>query len=368
MSPSLYALVFGIMSGTSLPLGAALGVYFSPVADDKVALMMGFGAGALLFAVTVELYGHALHEVSAGHSSRLEIFVIIGGALFGAAFYLSINQWLEEHLTQKEGKEGAASEGGDDGIESGGGGATTVMGELHKLRAAKQAEDELKADLGQPTGSKSGKDLWRKARSAKHAIRTMSIMSKKEMQKLRAREKAMRALHDPEEINRAKSVALSLFLGLLVDGVPEGILMGFLSAEGHLTPVLIVSLFIANFPEAFSSSSLLIQAWPFWKILAMWTFLALLVGCLSGASCYLLLWMFPKYGTKMTAADLPTTVLLGIALIEGITGGAMISCISSVMLPEAFERGDKTGMFWKKSGFFCTAGFLLSVAMKAVFG
>jgi len=33
--------------------------------------------------------------------------------------------------------------------------------------------------------------------------------------------------------------------------------MGFLSAEGHLTPVLIISLFIANFPESFSSASIM---------------------------------------------------------------------------------------------------------------
>merc|ERR1719440_1663924 len=93
-----------------------------------------------------------------------------------------------------------------------------------------------------------------------------------------------------DDVQHAKSVALALFLGLLVDGVPEGVLMGFLSAEGHLTPVLIISLFVANFPEAFSSASLLIQAkMSTSKIIGMWTGLCLLVGCLSGLSCYLLL-------------------------------------------------------------------------------
>merc|ERR1719161_886341 len=175
------------------------------------------------------------------------------------------------------------------------------------------------------------------------------------------------ALQDANEVKRAKSVAFALFLGLLVDGVPEGILMGFLSAEGHLTPVLIISLFIANFPEAFSSASLLMEAqMGYGTIIGMWTGLCILVGCLCGISCWLLLWSFPGYGAHN--AELPLSVLLGIALVEGVTGGAMIACISSVMLPEAFERAGKTGPFYSQSGFLCTAGFLLSVALKAVFG
>merc|ERR1719331_2013325 len=122
------------------------------------------------------------------------------------------------------------------------------------------------------------------------AGRNLAHLTQKELQTVRAREKALRALHDPEEIQHAKSVALALFLGLLVDGVPEGILMGFLAAEGHLTPVLIISLFVANFPEAFSSASLLISArMPVYKIIGMWTSLCILVGCLSGLACYLLL-------------------------------------------------------------------------------
>merc|ERR1719191_2731803 len=82
-----------------------------------------------------------------------------------------------------------------------------------------------------------------------------------------------------EIVKRAKLVALQLFLGLLVDGVPEAILMGFLAVRGHLTPVFIIALFFANFPEAFSSASLLTVARLSWYgIVGMWTFLCLLVG------------------------------------------------------------------------------------------
>jgi len=44
----------------------------------------------------VELYGHALVEVAKGRLGLFEMFVTIFGALAGAAFYLTVNKWLEE--------------------------------------------------------------------------------------------------------------------------------------------------------------------------------------------------------------------------------------------------------------------------------
>merc|ERR1719401_640552 len=111
MHPALYAFVFGILSGASLPLGSWLGILFSPVNDKTCALMMAFGAGALLFAVTVELYGHALHQVAAGNLGLYEFFTVVFGALVGGAFYLTINQWLEEYLVQEEVDEDTSSMG-----------------------------------------------------------------------------------------------------------------------------------------------------------------------------------------------------------------------------------------------------------------
>merc|ERR1719182_338235 len=153
----------------------------------------------------------------------------------------------------------------------------------------------------------------------------MSKLGKEDLSGLRGRDKALQSIalsdmspeSDKAKEDKAKSVAFALFLGLLVDGVPEGILMGFLSAEGHLTPVLIVSLFVANFPEAFSSASLLVTAdMGTGVIVAMWTSLAILVGCLCGASCYTLLYFFPTYGGHHGGGELPAAVLIGIALVE----------------------------------------------------
>merc|ERR1719214_536929 len=99
------ALMFGIISSLSLPIGAYLGQWLSPVSDHIVAAIVAFGAGALLFAVTVELYGHALHEVAHGGLGYTEMCTTIGCALLGALLYLYLNKMMENWVEGDEGEE-----------------------------------------------------------------------------------------------------------------------------------------------------------------------------------------------------------------------------------------------------------------------
>merc|ERR1719159_1447429 len=92
------AALFGIISSLSLPIGAYLGQWLSPVKDYVVAAIVAFGAGALLFAVTVELYGHALHEVAHGTLGYTEMFTTVACALLGALIYLYLNKAMEHWL------------------------------------------------------------------------------------------------------------------------------------------------------------------------------------------------------------------------------------------------------------------------------
>jgi len=373
MKPWHFALTFGIISGSSLPIAACLGIMVSPVQDeesdeepidtkefDKVcALMMAFGAGALLFAVATELYGHALHQVDVGGMGLDEMFTIIFGALIGGAFYLTVNQALDNYLCSEDGEPAADTEKG-----------SAEANEKSSIAAAMLS----KKDADAPTTKRSGKELWGalkvKSKQARRKSMADVILEAKERGKeLGGREKAIMSLAESKDSKHAKSVAYALFLGLLVDGVPEGVLMGFLCAEGHLTPVLIISLFVANFPEAFSSSSLLKKAKiSNFQIMGMWTGLCLLVGCLAGAACGTLLHFYPQFGEKGHGGELPLAMLMTIALVEGITGGAMIACIASVMLPEAFAGAGKSGPFYTQSGFLTLVGFLMSASMKTTFG
>lgn len=351
MSAPVYALVVGILSGISLPLGAWLGILFSPVSNKVTSMMMAFGAGALLFAVTVELYAHTLMEVMSGKSGSIEMSATVIGAFAGCAGYLAIEKWLHDHLIP------------DDCSDLSSESPTESDPILHHLRNAvhvpkQAAESETSSNMQRQSS-------WRNLGEENSALRRMSMGA----QRIRAVEKAVMVVQT-SQVQHARSAALALFLGLLCDGVPEGILMGFLAAESHLTPVLVVSLFIANFPTAFSSSSLLVEAqMSFTKNISLWCGLCLLVGCLAGLSCWVLLTNFPEFGQAgFQSKHLPLPVLIGIALVEGVTGGAMLACISGVMLPEAFQRSGHSNAFYSHSGFLCVAGFIASLILKTLFG
>lgn len=150
---------------------------------------------------------------------------------------------------------------------------------------------------------------------------------------------------------RALLTGMATWLGVFIDGLPEGILLGFLAAEGKLSMALVLSLFIANFPEAVSSAAMLREARrPAWAILSMWSFLFVITAVLAAVAAY-----------AVPQGELPLHWRMFIAVIEGIAGGAMLACITAVMLPEAYHmEGDVTGLI-------SVAGFLTSVLIK-VFG
>jgi len=381
------ALMFGIVSSLSLPIGALLGQYFSPVEDYIVAAIVAFGAGALLFAVTVELYGHALHEVAHGSLGYTEMVTTVACALLGALLYLWLNKVMEQWI------EGDEEEGDDEA-----GNATASSSAAPK--AAPKAEPKAKSAAGSrwdalrrhasDVGEQAVKEK-RKMLSAKEAIGVFlskTTPDHAEMKAVRGRKKRMLlaagATHmhptygsiehgspDEDEETRAKRVeegmrlAYAMFLGLLVDGIPESILLGFLAAQNSLSLVLVLSLFVANFPEAFSSASLMKEAKvPLWKIISMWGFLCILTGILAALACAGLLW---AVGDSAASGDMPFHLTMLIAVVEGIAGGAMIACIAAVMLPEAFGRKHETNMLMDP-GFLCTAGFLCAVMIKVVGG
>jgi len=414
LSVPMYAFALALISGASLPLGAYMGIIMGNVKESKIAAMMAFGAGALLFAVTVELYAHALHQVHAGHMKTYEINVTMTCAIGGGLFYLSVNRWLENFLmgghsddeeevliaatvTHRDDKiktaelERAAIK--EHKVEHGKKTGRGVIGKLQDMEHVNQKHCEFKAMRG-----------WKKIRTMVRKAAIIAAMdtaarnrglaeelkrgkNHEDIKKMKGETfkryltKAMEQVEydhriqdkvaDAEcedenlkEVAKAKLVAIGLFMGLLIDGIPEGVLMGFLAAEGNLKPVLVISLFVANFPEAFASASLLRMAdISYATIIGMWVFLNVLVALLCGFSCWALTYTYPAFADGHEA--LPEHVLVIVAAVEGVTGGAMIACLASVMLPEAFEKSNKEGSLVMSSGFMCLAGFLLSVLLKA---
>ena len=72
------AFLIGIVSACSLPLGA-LTIRFWHLDDRTTAVLMAFGGGALLAALTIDLVGSALQS---GHFNALAVGAVLGGILF----------------------------------------------------------------------------------------------------------------------------------------------------------------------------------------------------------------------------------------------------------------------------------------------
>jgi CRP-like cAMP-binding protein len=153
---------------------------------------------------------------------------------------------------------------------------------------------------------------------------------------------------------------LAVWLGLLIDGVPESIVIGsglmglvalHLEASGgvgfaEVVPyTLIAGLFLSNFPEALSSSvAMRAQGMGAGRVLGMWT--ALLGITALGAGI----------GYAIGGA-VPHVALV---VVEGLAAGAMLTTIASTMIPEAVHLSGSSA----RAGLATLAGFLAAVTFK----
>jgi len=457
------ALVFAILTGSSLPLGAACGIWMTPAdtGDDPserieadnfrraiVAYSLAFGAGALLFAVTVELYGEAMRELEEDgyRKGSIEVLVMVACAMLGAILYIFLNRWLENFLLEDQttGEEfpvvheaaplvglhpalgdalgsrpapqkdltarrrrlsvidGAAALPGQqshcrarsaasfillDRVHGASGGLPSLPepvpsrlplspGDAHPSSSVPMgqccgADRKPTTRKGTPAQAPAQSLATTPSRKAGQATldvvqeltpRTVTSESECESSSGRSeifdggapRSEQKAPEHAPPRAGAhggQKSpllVGMATWLGVFVDGVPEGVLLGFLAAEGRLSAALVVSLFLANLPEAFSSASLLREARkPAWAILGLWTLLLVLTAGLAGLAAL----AYPRSGA-------PFHWRLAVAAIEGVAGGAMLACIAAVMLPQAYHlQGDAVGVL-------VVAGFITSVLVR----
>ncbi|MFH0990909.1 MAG: cyclic nucleotide-binding domain-containing protein [bacterium] len=137
-----------------------------------------------------------------------------------------------------------------------------------------------------------------------------------------------------------ESVApLAIFLGAMLDGIPESIVIGssYTSLESFKFTFLI-AVFLANLPEAMSSAVGMQHAgFSTKRIFTLWGVL-MLFGAVAAA-----------VGNLYLSAAPPTLI----ALVEAIAGGGILAMVSSVMMPEAYEDGGPSVGLATIAGFLC---------------
>jgi len=121
------------------------------------------------------------------------------------------------------------------------------------------------------------------------------------------------------------NVAMAIFLGLLLDGIPESLVIGA-SVTHDAVPglAMIGSVFVSNFPEALSSAAgMRSQGFGRLQVLAMWT------GVVAAAAASAMIGAL-AFGEASTAT---------FSFVEGIAAGAMMTVVAETLLPEAFRKG-----------------------------
>lgn len=142
--------------------------------------------------------------------------------------------------------------------------------------------------------------------------------------------------------------AFAIWLGILLDGIPESLVIGAsMIATGSVSMTLIVGVFLANFPEALSSSvGMRNQGYTFMKVLWMWSSLMILTAIGAGVG-------------YLTFGNLPPAIFV---LVEGLAAGAMLAMIAETMLPEAHEQGGPA------NGLLTVLGFLAAIFVSTLGG
>lgn len=132
---------------------------------------------------------------------------------------------------------------------------------------------------------------------------------------------------------------LTIFIGTVMDAIPESAMIGLSLLTGDVSLVLIVAIFISNIPEGLSSTSGLRKSgFSVKKVLLMWIFV-LAASALSSLGGY----VFLDHATDAIKA-----------IIGSFAAGAIISMIASTMMPEAYEKGGPIVGFLTAAGIFIT--------------
>jgi len=143
---------------------------------------------------------------------------------------------------------------------------------------------------------------------------------------------------------------MAIWMGIFIDGIPESLIIGMMAlSPGGMSMAFIAGVFLANLPEAMSSSvSMQKSGMSVKKILVMWGSLTVLTAIGAGL------------GATIFPANPEGNIFYFILGIEGLAAGAMLTMIAETMLPEAFEQGGRI------IGFATLVGFLTALIVKVL--
>jgi ZIP family zinc transporter len=142
---------------------------------------------------------------------------------------------------------------------------------------------------------------------------------------------------------QATGSALAIVLGIVLDGIPESIVIGLgLLEGGGVSVAVITAVFLSNLPEAIAATTGLTKAgWARGRILGLWS--AVMIVC--------------AFASLLGYAAFDTASPRTVAFVLAFAGGAILTMLADTMMPEAFKHGGKL------VGLATTLGFALAFAL-----
>lgn len=356
MADQAAAFGWGVLSAVSFPLGCAIGLFWPTMPIKLRAVAMGFGGGALLFALTLSLFGEVLFHIDKyGHGPML---VMLFCALAGGMIFLALDFLIEERggwvrrLSKNrkrllEWRKKRLRPMLDKLRRKNGGYAHFSTVESYQLEIEQELEEEIsrldEKELHLQT-------TWNPAtEESKADFDTLAAPLVEEGEVDAA---IASSGPPPDSLEPVGSgVGLAIWLGMLIDGIPEALVIGIttVSADG-VSYALVIAFFLANLPEALSSSIIMLENGMSKLVIScMWLFLVAMtgVGAIIGS--------FMKEPEDAGPND---AFYYGTSAIEGLAAGAMLVVISNAMLPEAFRQGGSL------SGLSVLCGFLAALFLE----
>ncbi len=146
----------------------------------------------------------------------------------------------------------------------------------------------------------------------------------------------------PAKATVAQGAPIAIWLGLLLDGIPESLVIG--ATAGAIRVSFIAGIALSNYPEALASSvGMREQSFAWRNIALLWGTVVLVTGV----------------GAAVGSGVFEQTSEQVFAVVEGLAAGAMLTVITQTMMPEALHRA---GGF---VGLTALGGFLVTTALGA---
>jgi ZIP family zinc transporter len=145
------------------------------------------------------------------------------------------------------------------------------------------------------------------------------------------------------EASPRSRLVVPMVLAIILDGVPESIVIGLgITEGGAVSLAMLVAVFISNLPEAIAGSiGMKAGGASRGKIILLWFVIVLVCAVASVAGYSLFRGVSDRW----------------LAFVQAFAGGAILMMLANSMIPEAYEHGGKL------AGVFTVLGFFVSVAM-----